>query len=341
MRTIVPLLLAFTACGSPIDPATHISLGDLSSQPVASTGEQLNYCIVLESGHADCSAYDPSDVHANVGPEVRNIVDLNASRNFGCLVLRDGSVKCWGANNDGELGPGLPIGTSSTTPVIVPPPVIITHVVVGARNACGLLQDGEVECWGTNSWISTQTPFGLGLDNVIDVAVSDKSFICTVDGSGRVRCFDQFGVPSLFSGINDAVQISVAPDDGDLNLSGPAALRWCAVRASGAVACWASTRALTDGFLYSIPKITDAKQVAIGSSEACVRQASGAVSCWANLTQYDDSDLGVYNRDNAPPTRVQGLGAVSDITLGPVLCGVLTDGHVDCVGANGEVFELR
>jgi hypothetical protein len=62
-----------------------------------------------------------------------------------CVVMSEGSLRCWGNNGDGQLGNG--------TTVDSPSPVTsklrgVKDVVLGARHACALLDDESVTCWG-------------------------------------------------------------------------------------------------------------------------------------------------------------------------------------------------
>ena len=58
-----------------------------------------------------------------------------------------GGVKCWGANNRGQLGTNN--YTNSTTPVDVVG-VISASAVVAARSTCMLTTYYSVTCWGNN-----------------------------------------------------------------------------------------------------------------------------------------------------------------------------------------------
>ena len=70
-----------------------------------------------------------------------------------CAVLDDGSIKCWGLNNEGQLGDGST--TTRTTPVSVNLDAgkIAFAVAAGMHHTCALV-DSHVECWGIDDQIS-------------------------------------------------------------------------------------------------------------------------------------------------------------------------------------------
>ena len=68
-----------------------------------------------------------------------------------CVILDNGTLSCWGYNAYGQLGDGttnnreIPTHTSSLTNG--KPAVAIS---LGTSHACGILEDGSVNCWGKN-----------------------------------------------------------------------------------------------------------------------------------------------------------------------------------------------
>ena len=65
-----------------------------------------------------------------------------------CALLQDGSLRCWGANDLGQLGNGTT--TSSSTPVAVTGIAGAATVTGGGFHTCAGFPDGTAECWGRN-----------------------------------------------------------------------------------------------------------------------------------------------------------------------------------------------
>lgn len=80
------------------------------------------------------------------------------------------AVKCWGQDQEGELGDGAPAGTGSDVPVTVVGSPHISQLISGGSGYCAILTTGSVMCWGYKN------QGGFGDDNprtynVVPVAV--------------------------------------------------------------------------------------------------------------------------------------------------------------------------
>jgi alpha-tubulin suppressor-like RCC1 family protein len=67
-----------------------------------------------------------------------------------CALLGNGTVKCWGSNNDGELGNGTQ-GDGTAASDATPVSGISTAVDlagIGTRSFCARLSGGAIRCWG-------------------------------------------------------------------------------------------------------------------------------------------------------------------------------------------------
>jgi alpha-tubulin suppressor-like RCC1 family protein len=65
-----------------------------------------------------------------------------------CALVADGTVRCWGANDRGQLGDGTT--TNRSTPVAVQALRNAVAITAGLAHTCASLADGTVRCWGAN-----------------------------------------------------------------------------------------------------------------------------------------------------------------------------------------------
>ena len=65
-----------------------------------------------------------------------------------CALLADGTERCWGQNDAGQLGNGSELNSGTPVGVFSLPPS--TAIAAGGRHSCARLADGTVQCWGGN-----------------------------------------------------------------------------------------------------------------------------------------------------------------------------------------------
>ncbi len=77
---------------------------------------------------------------------------LSIGEEFGCAVLSNSSVACWGDNSEGQLG-SASAGSSSAYAVLVdlPSGFEAGAVDAGSAHACSTGLDGSLVCWGRNT----------------------------------------------------------------------------------------------------------------------------------------------------------------------------------------------
>ncbi len=95
-------------------------------------------------------------------------IALTAGDSHTCALMADQSVRCWGANGDGQLGLGntntigddeVPDAAHAAVPLGAKAAV----VTAGGNDTCAILQDGSLRCWGRNDY----GQLGLGNTNTI------------------------------------------------------------------------------------------------------------------------------------------------------------------------------
>jgi hypothetical protein len=88
-----------------------------------------------------------SSVPLNVEDLPVGIVALAAGGYHTCALTSSGGLKCWGANDYGQLGDGTL--TQRTTPVdVVGLAGAVTNLAAGTHHSCALVNSGRVKCWG-------------------------------------------------------------------------------------------------------------------------------------------------------------------------------------------------
>jgi hypothetical protein len=119
---------------------------------------------------------DGSDAQKSAQPvrvvDLTNVVSVDAGDNHTCAIGGDGTVWCWGNNEDGQLGGGGATGQSNI-PVAVSGASAVVAVAGGSFYSCAVRAGGDVFCWGNYSHAHDDTI----LDGIITAqAVTAGSF---------------------------------------------------------------------------------------------------------------------------------------------------------------------
>jgi alpha-tubulin suppressor-like RCC1 family protein len=306
------------------------------------------------SGSADAKA-KVSVTEGGVGSAVA------ASGFHTCALIVGGHVWCWGDEEQGQLGNGKSgLNKKSTVPVEAQGITSATQVATGEEDACALLADGQIDCWGddaqgqlgngktTDSAIPVEAE---GIADATEVAAGERH-TCALLVGGHVDCWGgneegQLGDGSTSSsptpvevhGIAGATQV-VAGDEYT-----------CALVAGGGVECWGENG---DGQLGNattsdsdtpaeVQGIANATQVSADSHQTCAVLASGSDECWG---ENENGELGNGTTDNSDiPVEVQGITTATQVATGLLhTCTLLASSHVECwgdVNAVGRHVELE
>jgi cysteine-rich repeat protein len=276
----------------------------------------------LGYGHTNMIGNDevPSSVGTvDVGGRV---VKIAAGLGHTCALLEGGDVRCWGNNEDGQLGYGHTntIGDnevpSSADAVDVGGRV--AQLAAGGRHTCALLESGTVRCWGnnedgqlgyghTNMIGDDETPSSAGDVNAgarLVQLVAGERDTCTLGVDGAVRCWGSNGSGELGYGR--------LGDIGDGELPGMVGNVEVGGRSVG---------------------------LAAGGEHRCALLDDGAIRCWG---KNGDGRLGLGHQnpigDDELPGSVNAVNvggfAVEIVAGGRHTCALLDDGALRCWGQN-------
>ncbi|MCK5688830.1 RCC1 repeat-containing protein, partial [Myxococcota bacterium] len=245
-----------------------------------------------------------------------------------CALLSAGTVKCWGANGDGQLGNGA-ANTDEVTPVDVSGLSDVAAIVAGYHHNCALLNSGAVKCWGdnysgqlgdggTNPLESTPVDVS-GLANVIAITAGG-SHSCALLDTGAVKCWgsDYYGQLGD-SGYNtdSTTPVDVVGLSGTVTAITAGFVHTCALLDTGAMKCWGGNdygqlgngevllEEISPGNVAGIASGVTA--IAAGEHHSCALFNTGAMKCWGNdnYGQLGDNPCRDYSCD--VPVDVVGL----------------------------------
>lgn len=256
-----------------------------------------------------------------------------------CARISDGTARCWGRNQHGQLGNDSASDSNITVtaltfdgPDLNNDPDILTGVVAvaaGGRHSCALMTDTTVRCWGRN--INGQ----LG-----DGTTTDRHFAVIVDTDPE------------------------EPEPGDDHLdpfTGAIAItagarHTCALKGDGTVWCWGlnTSGQLGDGGggqsdipvqVTGIPGgfTPGAASIAAGDFHTCARLTNGALRCWGSnaFGQLGNPEAGVQSSTPVPPNGFffppAGVDYAKSVSAGRRnTCATLIDTTVSCWGDNAH-----
>jgi alpha-tubulin suppressor-like RCC1 family protein len=279
-----------------------------------------------------------------------------------CAIISDGTIQCWGSNNDGQLGGGpndhedVPVSYISGT---------WRYMFDGAsaRHFCAIKSDGTLWCWGANdqgqlgnnSTAAYPTPSQVGSANTWVAGAVGGGSTCAIKSDGTLWCWGANDYGQLGNNDSSDSHVPVAAhltsvasvSIGDVNV--------CAIKTDGTLWCWGTgaygalgNNATTD---YPEPTQVDGSWLVVDvgdqgeGAHACGIKADHTLWCWG--TSSDNGPvLGIGTvRDTLVPVQVDGGGSWTDVATGPyATCGVKSDQSLWCWGdgysghlGNGDV----
>ena len=335
--------------------------GGISGRTCASDAESCGFdsigdCAIECTEAADSGTYTACGVETEI---VSTFLALDDSVAFGdrhtCLRLLDGTVECWGHNNQGQLG----IGSASAQTYSTGQPVTALGDRVDALassylHTCARTAKGEMKCWGDNytgqlgdgTTVDQPSPVhvqNLGAD-VAQTAAADQSS-CAVLTSGILQCWGANNFGQLGDGTTTNQLTPQVVPNLDSVVKAAITRHTCALQANGSLSCWGynwygqvgdGSRKNNKLSPVEIVAATDpqtAVDVCTGYEHTCAVLDDGTVKCWGrnNTGQIGDGSTS----DRHDPTPVTGLTGARYVGCGyRHTCALLDDQTVWCWGHN-------
>lgn len=287
--------------------------------------------------------------------DIAGATDIATGFKHTCVVIPPGKVKCWGFNNDGQLGNGQ-TNTSSSTPVEA---LVISDAVslgAGSNFTCAARRAGGVACWGANNagqlgtGTNNPSPAPISIMNFRDVAsvAAGQLHACAVKRDGSVFCWGEGTNGQLGNGGTTGSFAPVQASVGPASQLAATERSTCALTRDSRVFCWGANEVgqLGNGAANSSPNpspvavsnLNDAIAIAAGKNHVCAARRAGTVVCWGagSAGQLGDGQ----SRPDAA-TATANFVTVSSITNAIGVgagafhsCAPTKIGGIQCWGAN-------
>lgn len=273
-----------------------------------------------------------------------------------CAVTSTGGVKCWGANDFGQLGDG------TTTQRLIPVDVVglgdkISAIAAGGGYTCALTENGGAKCWGNNS--AGQLGDGTQVDRLtpVDVtgltggaqALSASSYYhtCAVTVGGGAKCWGNNYRGQLGDGTTTRrlTPVDVAGLQSGVRVISTGSEHTCAVLQTGAAKCWGADPYGQLGigpWQYPYPAApvdvvglqSGVATINAGGYHTCATLENGGAKCWGNNERGQLGDGTTAGQRT--PVDVVGLSAtVRSISTGfEHTCAITEAGEIKCWGDN-------
>jgi len=282
-------------------------------------------------------------------------------------VMEDGTVRTWGANNEGQLGDGNATPRTdankydfdSDVPVAVPGITNAVAMAGGIYHTLVLLGDGTVRAWGNSKFgqlgngtttqsftpVEVKLPSGQLLSNVVEIAAGDYHSVARLnDGTVWGWGWNAYGQLGNGTDVDSPNPVQV------VGLPGAATALSARFRGSGVILAdadrtlrlWGDNEGgqLGDGNdtgHSNIPVqpvgITDAVALDAGDHHNLVVLGNGQIWAWGRNIE---GQLGDGTGVNSPlPVQVSGINNAVAVTGGDIHSGaLLADQTAKCWGRN-------
>ena len=266
---------------------TPVDVLGLSSGVAAIAVGELHTCALTANGGVKCWGWnlfgqlgDGTNESQNAPVDVvglsSGVTAIAAGADHTCVLTENGGVKCWGANDFGQLGNGS--NERQNTPVdVMGLSSGVTAIAAGGFHTCALIDSGNVKCWGLNdsgqlgngATENQNTPVDVaGLSSGVAAIAAGNYHTCVLTASGGVLCWGWNFYGQLGDGTtNDRLSpVNVAGLIGGVAMIGAGDYHTCALTTGGGILCWGSNSHGQLGDGTNVERLTPVDVVGFGEA---------------------------------------------------------------------------
>lgn len=284
---------------------------------------------------------------------------LAAGERHSCAINKDGSLYCWGQNDFGQLGIGLP-STSSSTPVKIGIFSDWTHVATGRNHSCAI-RGQQLYCWGQNNLGQigdgtfahsyTPKPVASAYGPWSGPMALGASHSCAINTDNSLHCWGSsiYGQLGTLSSTPVNYPSHIFLGDSWIKIT-TGSMHMCGITDVGQLRCWGTQIAGSGTLGINSTAATETKlplaihadvgaswiDVSAGANHTCAINKGRSVSCWGD-NRFGQIGLGTAQAVYSAPTIVPSLSDVASLTAGSnSACTLSTDLKLSCWGSNSH-----
>lgn len=268
---------------------------------------------------------------------------LSAGSRYTCALNSLGTLKCWGRNNQKQLG--LPdTNTDYISPTEVMKGARFSSISAGYYLTCGIVYPQKLYCWGSGD-------IGNGTDesNSPPVAVNpEESYIdvsvgfymaCAITHKNQLKCWGTNNDNQLGNGSANHENRPVHIDVNEKYVKVSSGKYFaCALTTSNKIKCWG--KVLGDVSYNTTPQLISNesfKTLSSGVDHACAVTIDDELKCWGENTYYQ---LGAGSNEYViymSPTLIDSHNKYKTVTSAKQhTCAITTNNELKCWGWNSQ-----